>query len=374
MATLGDELTINRMKLRNRLVLPPLTTNYGTSEGHVTDAVIQFYDERSRDVGLVIVEATAVRPDGRIVQGSLGLWEDSQIKGMKRLAETIEKNGAAAVVQLNHAGARCYPSGGPMQGASPSGVRLSPAVDPIVMTQEHIDEMISDFAAAAARAMAAGFHGVEIHGAHLYLISQFLSPATNKRTDSYGGDAVGRGTFAFEVVQATRKRLGYDVPILFRLNVVENMEGGQSVDDSIVVCRMLADASVDALDLSLVSQAKWKEADGKRFLVAGSALSKEDDPGAAIADMAKIKDEIGLPVIGVGKLGIGTAAADAIRDAKIDMAAIGRQMIADPETAKKLLSGTPDAITQCQECMSCFGSIRAGKPLQCKVNENLPKP
>ena len=381
MAVIHDELIINGMRLRNRLALPPLTTNYGTPEGRVTDAVIQFYDERSRDVGLVIVEATAVRPDGRIVQGSLGLWEDGQIEGMRRLASTIKNNGAAAVVQLNHAGARCFPSGGKMQGASPSGVPLSPSVEPFAMTQEQIAEMISDFATAALRAMEAGFDGVEIHGAHLYLISQFLSPCTNKRNDRYGGDVKGRATFALEVVEATRRKLGYDVPILFRLNVEERMENGQSLHDSITVCRFLADESVDALDLSLITQAKWKpardsggEADGPRYLVAGSAFPKDSEPGAALPLMAKVSQEIGLPVIGVGKLGIGTVAADAIRDGKIDVAAIGRQMIADPQSAAKLLEGRPEDIVPCQECMSCFGSIRSGKPLQCKVNENLPVP
>ena len=121
MATLQDEVMINGMRLRNRIAMPPLTTNYGSAEGMVTEDIIKFYSERSKDVGLVIVEASAVRADGRILQGSLGLWDDGQAAGMASLAASIKKLGAAAVVQISHAGARCFPAGGELQGASPRG-------------------------------------------------------------------------------------------------------------------------------------------------------------------------------------------------------------------------------------------------------------
>ena len=187
MTTLRDEVMINGMRLRNRIVLPPLTTNYGSPEGIVTDDIIQFYIERSKDVGLVIVEAIAVRADGRIVPGGLGLWEDGQVAGMARLADSIKELGAAAVVQINHAGARCVPRGGELQGASPSGFAFRPDVAPLTMNPSQIEQVVTDFADAAGRAAEAGFDGVEIHGAHFYLISQFLSPLTNQRDDRYGG-------------------------------------------------------------------------------------------------------------------------------------------------------------------------------------------
>ncbi len=169
MRSLHDDIVIKGLRLRNRIALPPLTTNYGSLEGYVTDAVVQFYADRARDVGLVIVEATAVQPDGRIVPGSLGLWEDGQIAGMGRLAAAIKGEGAAAVVQLNHAGARCTPSGGELQGASPSGVGFRPDVAPFALSREQIAGLVTAFADAAGRAAQAGFDGVEIHGAHMYL-------------------------------------------------------------------------------------------------------------------------------------------------------------------------------------------------------------
>ena len=159
MATLQDEVIINGMRLRNRIAMPPLTTNYGSPEGIVTEDIIQFYTDRSNDVGLVIVEASAVRGDGRILRGSLGLWEDGQVPGMARLAAAIKKLGAAAVVQINHAGARCYPAGGEMQGASPSGFVFRPDVAPISLSPEQIDQMVAGFTAAAGRAAEAGFDG-----------------------------------------------------------------------------------------------------------------------------------------------------------------------------------------------------------------------
>ena len=372
MATLQDELIINGMRLRNRIALPPITTNYGTPEGIVTDDILEFYAERSKDVGLVIVEATAVRDDGRIVRGSLGLWEDGQIAGMKRLADSIKKPGAAAVVQINHAGARCFPGGGELQGASPSGFPFRPDVAPLTMSHVQIDQMATDFADAAARAAEAGFDGVEIHGAHFYLISQFLSPLTNQRKDRYGGGARERAAFALEVVKAARERLGKSYPIFFRLNAVEKAAGGQTLEDALTVSKLLADEGVDVLDVSVIANTSWKEIDDRRLFVASSALSKEQPAGANVSAAAAVREAAGLPVIAVGKLGEHDAAAAALRDFSIDIVAIGRQMIADPAAAGKILAGKGDEIVRCDECMTCFASIRSEKPMACKVNRNLP--
>ena len=234
--------------------------------------------------------------------------------------------------------------------------------------------MFSDFTAAAGRAADAGFDGVEIHGAHLYLISQFLSPLTNQRNDRYGGDARGRTTFALDVVKAARERLGSDYPVLFRLNAVENVEGGQTKEDAVLVGKILADAGVDALDVSLISQGAWLEADGRQFLVPASAFPKEESAGANAPLVSAIKEATGLPVIGVGKLGDGAAAAESVRNSQMDVVAIGRQMIADPDAAGKILAGKDSDILLCEECMTCFGSLRKGVPLACKVNRNLPRP
>jgi 2,4-dienoyl-CoA reductase-like NADH-dependent reductase (Old Yellow Enzyme family) len=370
MAELKDNLTINGMRLRNRLVLPPLTTNYGSPQGEATEEILRFYEVRARDVGLVIVEATAVRPDGRIVPGSLGLWEDGQVEGMARLAGVIRKQGAAAVVQINHAGARCVPTGGDLQGASPSGFPFRPDTKPFILSQVQIDRLVADFKDAAGRAAAAGFDGVEIHGAHFYLISQFLSPLTNLRTDRYGGDAGARATFAREVVRAVRARLGRGYPILFRLSAMEKVEGGQTLEDALTAGRLLAEEGVDVLHVSVIPQTSWKEAAGRRFLMTSSALPKDAPAGANVPLARRFKEETGLPVIAVGKLGAGDAAAEALRDGKVDAVAIGRQMIADPDTVRKILSGKESEIVRCKECLNCFVTIGQGKPMACAVNRD----
>lgn len=369
MAALSDELKIGSMRLRNRIALPPLTTNCADKDGKVTESILRFYGDRSKHLGLVIVEATAVRADGRIVPGSLGLWDDGQVDGMSRLAAAIREKGAVPVVQLNHAGARCTPRGGEMQGASPSGVRFRPDVDPFAMSIAQIEEMAVCFAEAAGRAVAAGFEGVEIHGAHFYLISQFLSPLTNTRNDRYGGDARGRATFALEVLQAVRRKVGSKPALLFRLNAVEKVEGGQILEDAVTAGRLLAENGVDCIHVSLVTGASWKEENGKRFLVAASALPKNAPAGANVSLAAKMRKETGLPVIAVGKLGEGSAAADAVADGSVDMVAIGRQMIADPDTAGKILAGKGNEVITCKECLNCLGAVLKGEPVACTVNK-----
>jgi 2,4-dienoyl-CoA reductase (NADPH2) len=247
-----------------------------------------------------------------------------------------------------------------------------PDVVPITLSQSQIDKIVADFATAAGRAAEAGFDGVEIHGAHFYLISQFLSPLTNQRDDRYGGNAGARATFALEIVRATRERLGKNYPILFRLNAVENVDGGQTRKDAVSVSRLLSDAGVDAIDVSLIAQSSWKEVKDRRYLAPSSAFPKKQPAGGNVEVTAEIKEATGLPVLAVGKLGEGDIAGTVVQDLPIDIVAIGRQMIADPHTASKILNGKKDMIVRCEECMACFASIGSAKPLACKVNKNLP--
>lgn len=370
MARLDEPLTINGMWLRNRLALAPITTNYGTLQGEVTAEVLGFYRQRARDVGLVIVEAAAVRADGRITTRSLGLWEAGHVQGMARLAKTIKDQGAAAVAQMVHSGARSAPVGGGIPGASPSGVRLRVDVEPTVLEEGQIAEIVSDFATAAGRAAEAGFHGVELLGAHFFLLSQFLSPLTNRRQDRYGGDVAGRATFALEVVRAIRDRVGSGYPILFRLNAVELAEGGLTQDEAVLFARLLEAAGVDALNSSFASQATWQEKNGVRYLQPSSAIPKEWPFGAEMPYASRIKAGVGIPVIGAGKLGEAATAARVVAEGQVDVVSIGRQMIADPATAGKILSGRGDTIVRCRECLSCLASIGREEPMICAVNSS----
>lgn len=223
-----------------------------------------------------------------------------------------------------------------------------------------------------ARAEAAGFDGVEIHGAHLYLLSQFLSPLTNLRTDAYGGSAEGRAALAIEIVRAVRERLGPDYPIFFRMNALENLEGGTEPDEAAAIAVHLASAGVDVLDLSLAVQGVWKEEGSGKLVMTTSVYARDETPGGVVDLAAKFKKESGLPVIAVGRLGSGAAARQAL-GAGADLVAVGRQMICDPGTAGKILSGRENEILECEACQACFACLGKGKPVRCKLNKNLPE-
>jgi 2,4-dienoyl-CoA reductase-like NADH-dependent reductase (Old Yellow Enzyme family) len=372
MNALKTTFELGKIKLRNRLVLPPITTNYAAPDGTVTTDILSFYDKRSANVGLTIVEACAVNAAGRIVPNSLGLWSDRQISGLKDLVRVIHSQGAAAVIQLNHAGPRCFPDNSLKQGFSPSGIAFRPDVDPYTMDKHDIIKLADDFTNAAVRACDAGFDGVEIHGAHLYLLSQFISPATNKRDDEYGGDIAGRVKTAVDIVANVKENIPSNATVFFRINAEERIEGGLTANESVTAAKLLKKAGVDIFDVSLIAYGGFKEVEGKIVLVGSSALPKDKPPGDNVELTAAFKKHVGTPVIGVGKFGAGPEANTAVEHQGIDLVAVGRQMICDPESAGKMLDLRQDDIIGCDECLACFASIGKGSPLACKKNKTLP--
>ncbi len=372
MTGIKKSFELNGLKLKNRLVLPPLTTNYGTSKGHVTQDILDFYDKRSKDLGLVIVEATAVQKSGRIVPCSLGLWEDMQVKEMAKLVKTIKDNGAMTVIQLSHSGPKCVPLEDDKYGFAPSNVAFKSDVDPVEINPNEIEQLIMDFEAAAQRAFDAGFDAVEIHGAHLYLLSQFISPLTNKRSDVYGNGVAGRAKLPCDIVKRIKARLGEAYPIFFRINAVEKIDGGLSLEDSLKTGELLVEAGVDCFDVSLIATGGFQRQNDINILGGSSALPKNDPKGANIALAKTFKEKLGKPVIAVGKLWDRQVLNQAIENDGIDMVAIGRLMICDPDSAKKILDNQDEIIIQCDECLNCFATIGKGAPMGCKVNENLP--
>lgn len=371
MRKLKDEFKIRNMTVRNRLVLPPLTTNYGNENGCITPEILRFYKARAKQMGTVIVEAAAVCPEGRIVPCSIGLWEDGQLQGMAKLVQTIQAEGARAVIQMNHAGAKAWPFKTIHSWIAPSNVACRPGISARPASIDEIKSVIQAFADAAFRAKKVGFDGVEIHGAHFYLLSQFLSPLTNFRTDRYGGSTERRATLAVQITSAVRENLGPDYPVFFRINAVENLEGGMTPDDAVAIGKLLAEAGVDVLDLSLAVQGAWKNDAGRNILITTSAYAKDETTGDVVDLAAKVRNECGLPVIVVGRLGSKASAQQAL-ETGADLVAIGRQMICDPDTAEKILSSRDDQILKCEACQTCFACLGKGKPLQCKQNMKLP--
>jgi len=239
------------------------------------------------------------------------------------------------------------------------------------MTEAEILGVIAAFAAAAGRAKAAGFDGVELHAAHYYLLSEFLSPYSNRRTDRWGGTLGGRGRIVVEAIRAVRRAVGPDFLLLCRMHAVEFLEGGLSTEDARALARTFVEAGVDVINASGIGQSSWGEWEGQPFLNTSSVLPRAAAPGAFVPHVARLREGLGVPVIAVGKLAAEPGLAhQVLAEDQADLVAIARQLIADPETGTKLLEGRDADLQHCQECLACFAAIRKG-PITCTVNDQL---
>jgi NADPH2 dehydrogenase len=367
---LSDPFRVKGLQLSNRIVMAPMVTGFAV-EGAPGKAMLEWYRAHARGgVGLVVVESTAVAPDAKLLPYVLGAWDDSQIAGLSRLAAAVRAEGVPAVLQIVHGGARAWRDDLAQERVAPSPVRLMPGPLPRALTEGEIERLIRAFADAARRAKEAGFDGVEIHGAHYYLVSEFLSPYSNRRSDRWGGDLAGRARFGLEVTRAIRAAVGPDYPLFCRMHAVELFDGGMSTEDAIGLARAFKDAGVDVIDASGVGQAARAAWEGQAYLNPSSVLPKGSAPGTFAPFAGRVRQGAGIPVIAVGKLGEPGIAEQVLREGSADLIAIARQLIADPRAPEKLLAGRESDIERCQECLTCFASIRKG-PVKCSVNKAL---
>ena len=370
MPRLSDPFRVKGLQLRNHLVMAPMVTGLAADHGPAP-AQLRWYEERAgAGVALVVVEATAIDPEALILPAMLGLWDDAQVPGLARLARAIHGHGVPAVLQLVHAGARSFRADSARERVGASPVAQLPGPPPRAMTEAEILGVIESFARAAGRAKAAGFDGVEIHAAHYYLLSQFLSPYCNRRTDRWGGDLAGRARLAVAAVKAVRRTVGEDFVIFCRMHSVEFLEGGVSTGDAVYFARALEAAGVDVLNLAGIGQASLGEWEGRPFLATSPAPAKGSPAGAFAASAGVVRSAVGIPVITVGKLAEPGAAQEVLDRGLADLVALARPLIADPQAAAKLLAGRDGEIDRCRECLSCFTAIRNGG-IRCPVNADL---
>ncbi len=300
----------------------------------------------------------------------LGAWDDAHIPGLNRLATAIQAGGAAAALQLFHAGAKTYGDELPPVGAS--GIALRAGMAPRPLTAAELGQVVEDFAQAARRAAEAGFDTIEIHAAHFYLLSEFLSPFTNRRDDDYGGDPQRRARLAVEVVRAVRSQLGTDFPLLLRLHGSERCPGGLSPAGVLTVARLLAAAGVDCFNVSMANQFAVNEQGGSVFYSLRPYLTKEQPAGSAANQAGAIRRVTGLPVIAVGKLGDPAVAERVLAAGEADLVGVGRNFLADPALATKMLAGRADEIVRCRECFVCLTrTVVQQRPIRCAVNKAL---
>ena len=370
MPSLAEPLQVKGVRLANRLVMAPMVTGLAV-DSRPGQAQLDWYADHARGgVGLVVVESTAIAADARIMPNNLGIWDDAQVPGLAALARSVQDQGVPAVLQVVHGGARAWRDDLAQERVGPSPVALMPGPAPRAMTEAEIEAVIAGFAQAARRARAAGFAGVELHAAHYYLLSQFLSPYANRRQDRWGGDLAGRSRLAVEAVRAIRRAVGPDYLVLCRLHAQENLAGGLTTEDAIAVAQALEAAGADLLDVSGIGTAAMGDWQGQPFLSTSSVLPK-GSPGAAFAPATgRIRAAVNIPVITVGKLAEPGLAQGVLDRGDADLVALARPLIADPLAAGKLLAGQDAAIVRCKECLGCFAAIRKG-PIHCSVNPEL---
>ena len=307
------EIPGTALRLRNRVVMPPMNMDDAGPGGVVTDEVIQHYVRRAQGgVGLIIVAAAYVRNDGKLSPNQLGISDDKHIEPLSRLVRAIKQHGAAAAIQIHHAGGAASPEaiGGP---AVAPFAEAFPNRDVRELTAPAIGDLVRAFGAAAGRAKAAGFDAVELHGAHGFLVTQFLSPATNHRSDEYGGTFEKRLRFALECVQAMREATGQGYPVFARISAIEEKTGGLTLEDGCRVAAALEKAGACLIDVS------------------ASLAGGDREPGYMVPLAEAVERAVSVPVIAVGKLHDPELANAVIADGKADLVAIGSQLLAQPD-------------------------------------------
>ena len=337
---LFEPIALREVRARNRIVVSPMC-QYSANDGHVTDwHLVHLGKFAQGGAGIVFMEATAVEARGRITHGDTGIWSDSQIDGLKRIAAFVKSQGAIPAIQLAHAGrkasmARPWYGNGPLTQAdlargdkpwqivAPSDTSIGDEwLKPKAMDQRELDEVKDAFVAAAKRAHRAGFEIVELHAAHGYLLHTFLSPLSNQRKDEYGGSRETRMRFPLEVAQAVRAAWPAQKPLFLRVSSIDDVEGGWSLEDTIAFAKELKELGVDVIDCS-----------SGGILGSATAATKtllKRVPGFQIPFAERIRKEAGVKTMAVGLILTAQQAEDALRNESADLIAVGREALYDP--------------------------------------------
>lgn len=352
----GDPLfqpvTIGRLRLKNRIVMPPMGTGLDDA-GRMNDAAIAYYRRRAEGgAGTITVEALLVDPATRgpepLIHG------DEFVPGLRRLVDEVHAAGAVVGAQLLHPGRQVF-SG---RHVGPSAVGINAALPvPDALSEREIDEIVGQFADAAARAVAAGFDFVEVHGAHGYLLSDFLSPIANRRDDGYGGSLAARARFSREVARAIRERCP-EIPFVWRISGEEALPGGISLDDATTVSQWLEEDGVDCIS---VSAGNWRSL---HVTLAPMWVPR----GSMVRLARRIRAHVSVPVIAVGRLNDPEDARRVLTAGHADLVAIGRGLIADPDWPDKVAAGRDDQIRPCIACNACVDLVGPGGEIRCAVN------
>lgn len=357
---------IGNLEVKNKLIVPPMLTEFAAEDGRLTERYIRYYEEKAKGGwGLIICEDNVVDPFGAGFKRIAGLWSDDMMEEHKELVERVHKAGAKIAVQVYHAGRE---SSSVITGRRP--VAPSPVQDPTQketpkeLTNEEVRELVEKFAQAIRRCKEAGYDAIELHGAHGYLINQFMSPFSNKRTDEYGGNFMNRLRFPIQIIERAKALVGEHYPIIFRISADEMVEGGLTIEDTKIIAQILEEKGVAALH---VSAGVYKSG----AIVSAPTVIKT----AIFSDYAKeIKRVVNIPVFTVNKIIYPMVAESLLKEGKADFIAMGRASIADPYLPMKAKQGKFDEIIYCIGCrQGCQGKIAMQESVSCLVNPRTGK-
>jgi 2,4-dienoyl-CoA reductase (NADPH2) len=358
---LFEPLALAGIEAPNRVVMLPMGSGMPGEDGFANDETIAYYRRRARGgIGLLTVEASLVAPGPSAIGPELRLHDDRFIPGLARLVDAVHEEGVPIGIQLWHPG-RQTNLGEPV---APSPVPLSPRTPiPRELTREDIEELVGQYATAAARCREAGFDYVEIHAGHCYLPCEFLSPLVNRRTDEYGGDLAGRARFLLEIVTAVRASCGEEYPVFCRITGSEGLEGGFEVDEAVQLARWLEGAGIRCLS---VTAGTW-------HTIHLSIPPMSIERGRLLSFAAAVKDAVEVPVIAAGRLDSPALAERALADGQADLIGIGRGLIADPDWPRKVREGRLAEITPCIACNACLDLISRADHIRCAVNPEVAR-
>ena len=357
-----NPLTVKNMTIKNRIVMTPMGTNYGEQNGEMSFLHMDYYEQRAKGgVGLIIVENASVdSPQGSNGTTQLRIDHDNYIPRLFKLCETVHSHGACIAVQINHAGASALSSRINMQPVSASNLPSKKGGEiPRPLQKEEITAIVKKYGEAAKRAQVAGFDAVEIHAGHSYLISQFLSPTTNNRTDEFGGSKENRARFAKMVMDEVRSQVGPMFPIMIRISADELVEGGNTLEDTLELLEYFAEEA-DIIDVSAGLTGSIQYQIDANYLKDGwrSFMAKA------------VKEKFNKPVITTGNIRNPKIAEEILEDGDADLIGMGRGLIAEPEWVNKVESGREDELRKCISCnIGCAGHrIGINRPIRCTIN------